>query len=317
MTVHHWDDVDRGLAELRRVARDRSSILTWDPEVAAESWLTAEYLPELRELDLFRFDSPAELAERLGGADGDRRCPIPADCRDGFIEAFWARPEAYLDPVVREGMSGMRAMDQEVVAARDGAAGGRPAQRRVGPPPRRTCASAPSWSWATGWYWPSRASGVILVPDAARVADRGGAGAGRPVPRHRPGGRDPLLAGQRLLRGASPPDTGAYVSRGGPTRSLAKAEPFRMKATALGQVPAVRDQARLPAPARRRTAFPRRPSVWTVDASVRSQRRPLLVRAHRRVRALPRGHRRRQGPGVQGRDPAGRGRPAPWTPTAT
>ena len=115
MTVHHWDDVDRGLAELRRVARDRVVILTWDPEVAAESWLTAEYLPELRELDVFRFDSPARLAERLGGADVTP-VPIPADCRDGFIEAFWARPEAYLDPVVRDGMSGMRAMDQQVVA---------------------------------------------------------------------------------------------------------------------------------------------------------------------------------------------------------
>ena len=49
------------------MARDRVVVLTWDPEVAAESWLTAEYLPELRELDLFRFDSPARLAERLGG----------------------------------------------------------------------------------------------------------------------------------------------------------------------------------------------------------------------------------------------------------
>ena len=116
MTVHHWDDVDRGLAELRRVARDRVVVLTWDPEVAAESWLTAEYLPELRALDLFRFDSPAELAERLGGDVTVEAVPIPADCRDGFIEAFWARPEAYLDPVVRDGMSGMRAMDQQVVA---------------------------------------------------------------------------------------------------------------------------------------------------------------------------------------------------------
>jgi len=115
MTVHHWDDLDRGLAELRRVARDRIVIFTWDPDVAAESWLTADYLPELRELDLFRFESPAELAGRVGGAT-TTAVPIPADCRDGFIEAFWARPEAYLDPVVREGMSGMRAMDQEVVA---------------------------------------------------------------------------------------------------------------------------------------------------------------------------------------------------------
>ena len=116
MTVHHWDDVDRGLAELRRVARDRVVILTWDPEVAAESWLTAEYLPELRELDLFRFDSPSRLAERLGGDVTVTPVPIPADCHDGFIEAFWARPEAYLDPVVRDGMSGMRAMDPDVVA---------------------------------------------------------------------------------------------------------------------------------------------------------------------------------------------------------
>jgi len=115
MTIHHWDDVARGLAELRRVARARVVVLTWDPEVAAESWLTAEYLPELRKLDLFRFDSPARLAERLGGDVTVTPVPIPADCRDGFIEAFWARPEAYLDPVVRDGMSGMRAMDQDVV----------------------------------------------------------------------------------------------------------------------------------------------------------------------------------------------------------
>jgi SAM-dependent methyltransferase len=114
MTVHHWDDLDRGLAELRRVTRDRIVIFTWDPDVAAESWLTVDYLPELRELDLFRFDPPAELARRLGGARA-RTVPVPADCRDGFIEAFWARPEAYLDPAVRDGMSGMRAMDQRVV----------------------------------------------------------------------------------------------------------------------------------------------------------------------------------------------------------
>jgi SAM-dependent methyltransferase len=116
MTIHHWDDLDRGLAELRRVARRRIVIFTWDPEVAAESWLTADYLPELRELDLFRFEPPAALAERIGAA-AVREVPVPADCRDGFIEAFWARPEAYLDPVVRAGMSGMRAMDQDVVDA--------------------------------------------------------------------------------------------------------------------------------------------------------------------------------------------------------
>jgi SAM-dependent methyltransferase len=116
MTVHHWTDLDRGLDELRRVARRRIVIFTWDPEVAAESWLTADYLPELRELDLFRFEPPAVLAERIGAA-AVRTVPVPGDCRDGFIEAFWARPEAYLDPGIRAGMSGMRAMDPDVVEA--------------------------------------------------------------------------------------------------------------------------------------------------------------------------------------------------------
>jgi len=31
--------------------------------------------------------------------------PIPHDCTDGFLCAFWRRPQAYLDPVVRDGIS--------------------------------------------------------------------------------------------------------------------------------------------------------------------------------------------------------------------
>lgn len=30
---------------------------------------------------------------------------VPADCIDGFLGAYWRRPRAYLDPVVRSGMS--------------------------------------------------------------------------------------------------------------------------------------------------------------------------------------------------------------------
>ncbi len=114
MTVHHWTDLDAGLAELRRVARSRIVIFTWDGTPGALSWLANDYLPELGEIDLFRFPSPVELAEALGGAEV-RRIPIPSDCHDGFIEAFWARPEAYLDARVRAGMSGMRALDPSVL----------------------------------------------------------------------------------------------------------------------------------------------------------------------------------------------------------
>jgi hypothetical protein len=31
--------------------------------------------------------------------------PIPRDCVDGFLGAYWARPAAYLDAAVRTGMS--------------------------------------------------------------------------------------------------------------------------------------------------------------------------------------------------------------------
>ena len=31
--------------------------------------------------------------------------PIPHDCTDGFLGAYWRRPSAYLDPDVRRGIS--------------------------------------------------------------------------------------------------------------------------------------------------------------------------------------------------------------------
>ena len=113
MTLHHWDNFPRGLAELRRVARERIVILTWDPATAGTQWLTAEYLPELGQIDLFRFPRPAEIAGALVGAEVIH-VPLPHDCEDGFIEAFWARPEAYLEPEVLAGMSGMRLLDPTV-----------------------------------------------------------------------------------------------------------------------------------------------------------------------------------------------------------
>jgi len=31
--------------------------------------------------------------------------PIPADCMDGFLGAYWQSPEAYLNPIVRSAIS--------------------------------------------------------------------------------------------------------------------------------------------------------------------------------------------------------------------
>ena len=114
LTVHHWTNRSRGLAELRRVARRRVVILTWDPAADRDFWLTAEYFPEILELDLPRFPSPASIGEGLGRLR-TIPVPVPHDCLDGFLGAFWRRPEAYLDHVVRDSISGFAQLDPEVV----------------------------------------------------------------------------------------------------------------------------------------------------------------------------------------------------------
>jgi SAM-dependent methyltransferase len=104
LTVHHWRDQVAGLAELRRVARDRVVVFTWDPSYANTHWLVAEYLAGVVDRDVGRFWTPGAVAAAMGGARIEP-VPIPHDCQDGFLGAFWRRPEAYLDPEVRAGMS--------------------------------------------------------------------------------------------------------------------------------------------------------------------------------------------------------------------
>lgn len=103
LTIHHWADVRRGLSECVRVARDRVVILTWDPG-SDGFWLVQDYFPDLLDIDRGLFPSLATLADVLGDLVV-RPLPIPADCVDGFLGAFWRRPAAYLDPAARGGMS--------------------------------------------------------------------------------------------------------------------------------------------------------------------------------------------------------------------
>ncbi len=112
LTVHHWTDPERGLAELRRIAR-RQVIFTWDPTHLARFWFTRDYLPEAVALDAGFATLEATLA--LLGAATVEPIPVPHDCRDGFFAAYWRRPEAYLDPDVRAGISGFGILEENVV----------------------------------------------------------------------------------------------------------------------------------------------------------------------------------------------------------
>jgi SAM-dependent methyltransferase len=105
LTIHHWGDRSAGLEELRRVAR-RVVVLTWDPAGRHAFWLTTEYLPAIIEFDLTRFPAMPDVVRSLGGRARVQPLPVPHDCVDGFLGAYWRRPEQYLDPEVRAAMSG-------------------------------------------------------------------------------------------------------------------------------------------------------------------------------------------------------------------
>jgi SAM-dependent methyltransferase len=103
LTVHHWQDARTGVREMARVARGRLVILTWDPGHAG-FWLTRDYFPELMEQDRGHFPTIRDLEAWLGGAEVTP-VPVPADCTDGFLGAYWKRPAAYLNPEIRRSIS--------------------------------------------------------------------------------------------------------------------------------------------------------------------------------------------------------------------
>lgn len=112
LTLHHWSDLATGIRELRRVAR-RVVAFTFDTVHELDAWIVRDYLPEMTGQQLFDFPAIDDLAAML---DADVEVvPIPADCTDGFTGAYWARPEGYLDPAIRAGMSAMQTMEPALV----------------------------------------------------------------------------------------------------------------------------------------------------------------------------------------------------------
>jgi len=114
LTLHHWSDWRLGLREMQRAAT-RLVLFTFDTSHAQRFWLTEDYFPEISELDRGRCPSVAEVVDALGACRVEN-VAVPSDCVDGFLAAYWRRPEAYLDPAVRAGMSGFARLDEAVVA---------------------------------------------------------------------------------------------------------------------------------------------------------------------------------------------------------
>ncbi|MFC1889819.1 class I SAM-dependent methyltransferase [Thermodesulfobacteriota bacterium] len=102
LTIHHWPDIRKGLSEMLRVTRARVVLLTW-VGYGNDFWL-ADYIPEIRGVDSRLFPTLGELDEMLGHTTVEV-VELPHDCTDGFMCAYWRRPEAYLDSGVRKAIS--------------------------------------------------------------------------------------------------------------------------------------------------------------------------------------------------------------------
>lgn len=104
LTVHHWPDMRKGLEELRRVTKERIVIMTYDPDQLDVFW-NIEYFPEVVEAERRRYPTLDFVVNALGGKCAIQAIPVPFDCTDGFQEAFYGRPEAFLDKEVRKAQS--------------------------------------------------------------------------------------------------------------------------------------------------------------------------------------------------------------------
>jgi len=114
-TVHQWRDLQAGLREMRRVARNTVLILTCDPHELRRCWLDC-YVPEIFSVEAGRHPRIELVADALGSDTEIIPVPIPLECTDGFLEAYYGRPERLLDPEVRMACSTWSFVDPSVVS---------------------------------------------------------------------------------------------------------------------------------------------------------------------------------------------------------
>lgn len=110
LSMHHWSNRKAAFDEINRVATDRFVAITWDPK-SEPFWLTRNYFPEIYEIDKNIFPGLEEIEEHF---DDVKVIPllIPGECEDGFLAAFWKRPDAYLSNEVRRSISSFSKIKQ-------------------------------------------------------------------------------------------------------------------------------------------------------------------------------------------------------------
>jgi SAM-dependent methyltransferase len=112
VTIHHWADMEKGLLEMKRVTRQLVLIMTFDGDAMHEFW-NVDYFPEVVAMEKRRYPAIDWITGLLGGHCKVQPIPIPLDCVDGFQEAFYGRPEAFLNEEVRKAQSAWGFLSEE------------------------------------------------------------------------------------------------------------------------------------------------------------------------------------------------------------
>ncbi len=118
LTIHHFSNLEQAFKEMHRIIQSGVIILlTFDIRLAQRIWLY-DYFPWLWE-DALRFLPLNELANLIQ-VNTTRRVEaipflLPYDLSDLFAAAAWRRPELYLLPEVRAGISSFALANKRVI----------------------------------------------------------------------------------------------------------------------------------------------------------------------------------------------------------
>ncbi|MEO0468230.1 MAG: class I SAM-dependent methyltransferase [Bacteroidota bacterium] len=110
LTMHHWQDPASGFRELYRIAKAGSRMLlfTSDPQQMAGYWLNA-YFPKMLEVSMQQMPRRESIIAHLSEAGfemlAEEKYFVRPDLQDLFLYAGKERPQMYLDPGVRKGIS--------------------------------------------------------------------------------------------------------------------------------------------------------------------------------------------------------------------
>jgi SAM-dependent methyltransferase len=115
LTLHHWGDVEAGIAEMVRVARRRVVIVGFDSDLWSAQWIVCDYLPEVALWRRLKEPSLPRVLAALPPANVDVLL-VANDYTDRMFATLWARPEQYLDARVRAATSIWDQLPPEVSA---------------------------------------------------------------------------------------------------------------------------------------------------------------------------------------------------------